>query len=323
VASVANLRVIMGEPRIPQDCTPPATLRFGSLPKLLAALAVPKAGGDLVVNLRALRWIEPLPIAVLVAFLRDHRNRFPETKNSIAIPPKYGYLQRMDFFKAVGAKLEEDFSRQDASGRFVPVREVSGTADVAVAAEEIVSTLRLNDKDAARTLRHCVGEIVDNVFVHSRSPVNAVVCAQHFPNACRSQVAIVDRGIGFRASFSENPDFTAHRLKDVDALRLGMAPFVTSKPSSSNPYQSGYGRLGVGLYIVASILKQVGGRLTVVSGRAAVVSRKRGVVWSEMPEWQGTIVGFEIPDALNVSYDAAASEARREAREEANARSGV
>jgi hypothetical protein len=296
-------------------CRPPETLKFGSFPKLLAALAASgPPTGDLMVELDSLRWIEALPIAVLVAYLRDHQVRNPGSTNTIRVPAKYEYLQRMDFFRAVGARLPEKFVRRDPTGRFVPVRQIANGTEVARAAQDIVETLQVDDEDAARVLRHCVGELLDNVFVHSQSRVNAVVCAQHFPNAKRSQVAIVDTGIGFLGSFSETALFEQLRLDERAALRLGLAPFVTSKPPTGVPYESGYARLGVGLYIVSELLDLIGGRILVVSGRAAVDRRKGRHIWSNVPSWRGTIVGFEMPDEPGVSYEVALRRARESAR---------
>ncbi len=296
-------------------CQLPNTLRFGSFPRLLDALPVTRTSTDLEVDLSNLRWIEALSIAVLVAFLKDHLLRNPGTDNNILIPHRYEYLQRMDFFKAFGASLPESFKRLDPTGRFVPVREVNSSARVPEAAEEIVQTLQVGDLDAARTLRHCVGEIVDNVFVHSRSPVHAVICAQHFPNAHRSQVGIVDTGIGFRQSFTENPAYARLKLSDRDVLVLGRAPFVTSKPLTSTPYAQRYGRLGVGLFIVSDVLARVGGRILLVSGASAVDQRSGRAHWRDVKPWQGTIVGFEVPDEPIVSYDDAIRAARERARE--------
>ena len=298
-----------------QRCQPPDTLRFGSFPRLLDALPMTQTGTNLDVDLSNLRWIEALSIAILVAFLKDHLLRNPGTDNRILIPDRYEYLQRMDFFKTFGASLPERFKRRDPTGRFVPVREVHSSASVPDAAEEIVQTLRVGDPDAARTLRHCVGEIVDNVFVHSRSPVHAVICAQHFPNARRSQVGIVDTGIGFLRSFTDSPAYAGLELSDRDALVLGRAPFVTSKPSTTATYDQGYGRLGVGLFIVSEVLARVGGRILLVSGRSAADERSGRTYWRDVKPWQGTIVGFEVPDEPIVSYDEAAQEARKRARE--------
>ncbi len=296
-------------------CQPPNTLKFGSFPRLLDALPVTRTSTDLEVDLSNLRWIEALSIAVLVAFMKDHLLRYPRTDNSIFVPRRHEYLQRMDFFKAVGAPLPENFKRRDPTGRFVPVREVNSSARVPEAAEEIVQTLQVGDLDAARTLRHCVGEIVDNVFVHSRSPVHAVICAQHFPNAHRSQVAIVDTGIGFLQSFTESPAYAGLQLTDRDVLVLGRAPFVTSKPSTSTPYAQRYGRLGVGLFIVSDVLARVGGRILLVSGTSAVDQRSGRTHWRDVKPWQGTIVGFEVPDEPIVSHDDAIRAARERARE--------
>ncbi len=254
-------------------------------------------------------------MAILVAYVKDHLRRNPGTDNFISVPKKHAYLQRMDFFRAVGADLPERFQRQDPTGRFVPVRELPSGASVPQTAEDIVATLRVDDPDAARTLRHCVGEIVDNVFVHALSPVNAIVCAQHFPNARRSQVAIVDTGIGFKASFAESPALQGETIGDRDALELGLLPFVTSKPQTDIPYENSYGRLGVGLFIVSEILDRIGGRILVVSGGAGVDRRGGRTRWHRVKPWKGTIVGFEVPDEPLVAHDVAINEARQLARD--------
>jgi hypothetical protein len=230
-----------------RTCRPPNTLRFGSYSRLLETLPEPgRISGDLFVDLKSLRWIEALPIAVLVAYLKDHLHRNPASKNAIGVPQKYAYLQRMDFFRAVGARVKERFQRRDPTGRFVPVREVQTGAEVVAAADEIVRTLRVDDADAANTLRHSVGEVLDNVFVHARSNVHAVICAQHFPNARRSQVAIVDTGIGFLGSFQENVLFREAALDDPSAIALGLEPFVTSKPSTGMPTNRGMAAWALG-----------------------------------------------------------------------------
>jgi hypothetical protein len=286
---------------------------FGSYKGLLDSLPSPTAK-NLVVDLAPLRWIEALSIAVLVAFMKRHLHSHPETENYIEYPRRYQFLQRMDFFRAIGADVPEEFQRQDEAGRFVPVREVDDSAGVPEAAEDIVQTLRIDDLDAARTLRHCIGEIVDNVFVHARSDVHAVICAQHFPNACRSQVGIVDTGIGLRQSFVESPAFSKIRLNDRAAVELAVMPYVTSKPQTMVPYENSYGRLGVGLFIVSEVLDRVGGRLLLISGRSAVDRRNGRKYWQAVKPWRGTIVGFEVPDEPVVSYEDALREARRMAR---------
>lgn len=294
-------------------CTPPTTLRFGSIPGLLGTLQGPAERGKrrLRVRIGRLRWIDALPLAVLAAYVNDHlrRNR---GGGVITFPRRHEYLQRMDFFRTIGVELPERFERHEETGRFVPVREVTSGQEVHEVAAQIVETLRVGDTQAALVLRHCVGEVIDNVFVHASSPTNATVCAQHFPNALRTQVGIVDTGVGFLESFKACERFARLSLSDRDAITLGLAPFVTSKPDTSTAvYGSGYGRLGVGLFIVSSVLEQVGGRVLVASGDALFHRRK----WFRVRTWQGAIVGFEVPDVPLVSYEEALRVARARATE--------
>ena len=56
-----------------------------------------------------------------------------------------------------------------------------------------------------------------------------------FPNARRTQVAIVDSGMGFRQTFVNSPAYPRLEISDREALMLGMAPFITSKPAGAAP----------------------------------------------------------------------------------------
>jgi len=262
-----------------------------------------------------LRWIEALPLAILSAYLNDDRRR-NERGGRIVLPERYEFLQRMDFFKTIGLEMREQFKRHEPKGRFVPVREVGMSREVQVAAADIVDTLRVGDKEAANVLRHCIGEVIDNVFVHATSPTNATICAQHFPNARRTQVGIVDTGIGFRASFESSPPYRGMNLTDRDAIALGLAPYVTSKPPTADIYDSGYGRLGVGLFIVSNVLDRVGGRIQIAS-HGALFHRRQ---WFAVRPWHGAIVGFEVPDVPLVSYEEAMRITRQQAIDIARAR---
>jgi anti-sigma regulatory factor (Ser/Thr protein kinase) len=296
---------------------PPTTLRFGSTVPLLASLPGPheRAREDIVMQMGQLRWIEALPLAILAAYLNDHRRR-SHRGGRITVPQRYGFLQRMDFFQTIGVQIRETFRRREPSGRFVPVREVGGSREVHEASAEIVETLRVDDKEAANILRHCIGEVIDNVFVHANSPTNATICAQHFPNARRTQLGIVDTGIGFRESFAASPVYSSMSLTDRDSITLGLAPYVTSKPYAVGMYDSGYGRLGVGLFIVTNLLNEIGGRIQIVSGSALFHGEK----WFTVRPWQGAIIGFEVPDVPRVSYQDALRAARDRAITIARAR---
>lgn len=302
----------------PVVCRPPKTLRFGSIVPLLDSLPgqAHSETRPLNVNLQELRWIEALPLAVLAAYVNDRTRK--GVPGRIFIPRRYGFLQRMDLFTVIGAAVPERFTRRDAQGRFVPLREVRRTSEVHTVAAEVVETLRVEDPEAANVLRHCIGELVDNVFVHANSPTNATVCAQHFPNAGRTQVGIVDTGVGFKTSFEESETLGTMELSDREAITLGLAPYVTSKPyAPTMPYSPGYGRLGVGLFIVSEVLAAIGGQVLVCSGNAVYRRSGSGQKWKHVRPWQGAILGFDVPDEPLVSYEEALRRARRMAREQA------
>lgn len=270
----------------------------------------------MLLQMGSLRWIEAGPLAILAAYVNDHLRRNGRGAR-ITLPARYEFLQRMDFFTAIGIQLRERFERHEPTGRFVPVREVGMSREVQVAAAEIVETLRVDDREAANVLRHCIGEVIDNVFVHATSPTNATICAQHFPNARVTQVGIVDTGVGFRASFAASPLYRGMRLTDRDAIKLGLAPYVTSKPSTTGMYGSAaYGRLGVGLFIVSSMLSQIGGRIQITSN-SALFHRNR---WRTVRPWQGAIIAFEVPDVPLIAYEEALRIARQKALDEARSR---
>jgi hypothetical protein len=302
----------------------PRVMRFGSAPRLIATLTA-GSSKPVILDMMNITWIEALPIAIMASFLLHHQRAKCQNENGVLLPRKREFLQRMDFFRTVGVvDLEEKFERRDSTGRFVPCQEILAAANVHTIAAEIVSTLNVKSVHAARVLRHCVGEVIDNVFVHARSPTNAIVCAQHFPNAEKTQVGIVDTGLGFRGSFNASPKYAGYALSHRDAVTLGLAPYVTSKPYESyGPYASGYGRLGVGLFIVSYVLARIGGQFLLSSGDALHRRTPRGERWQPTTPWAGAIIGFEVPDHPLVPYEKAIDEARSLARQEADERGGA
>jgi hypothetical protein len=89
---------------------------------------------EIIMQMGSLRWIEALPLAILAAYLNDHRRRYNHPGGRITLPGRYEFLQRMDFFRAIGIRMRETFRRHEPSGRFVPVREVGAGREVQEAA---------------------------------------------------------------------------------------------------------------------------------------------------------------------------------------------
>lgn len=134
------------------------------------------------------------------------------------------YLARMDFHRALG--LEEPLmQRHPEGGRFIPLILVEDGNDVFEAVNRIADiVLQQFDgvADFMPAFEWAVNEIIDNVFIHSRSKSPGVVCAQLFPNKRRLDIAICDSGIGIRGSLSEGFQLADDREAIGKALQRGV-----------------------------------------------------------------------------------------------------
>jgi hypothetical protein len=100
----------------------------GLLP-FLAQLDIPEEHSEIVINFAELRRVSPAGLVALTAAIRrwQAEKRMVILRN-LGLCAISGYLQRMDVLKLCGVEMTENFTRHDASGRFVPVRLVD--ADV-------------------------------------------------------------------------------------------------------------------------------------------------------------------------------------------------
>src|SRR4051812_12812610 len=123
------------------------------------------------------------------------------------------YLARMDLFKLLEIPYRENFERQVEGGRFIPLHTIENTKDCVKVINRI-GDLVLHHFDNARELfpamEWAVNEVVDNITIHSESPVPGVVCAQFFPKQSRVEIGICDMGRGIKASLSERYELWSH-----------------------------------------------------------------------------------------------------------------
>lgn len=135
------------------------------------------------------------------------------------------YLSRMDLFCALDIPYTESFKRHSEIGRFIPVCLVDCETSCQKATNSICD-LVLHQFDNAReflpALEWAVNEVVDNILLHSETPVPGVVCAQYFPNRQRLDVGICDMGRGIKASLEESMTLWSHGDAVTKALERGV-----------------------------------------------------------------------------------------------------
>ena len=195
------------------------------------------------------------------------------------------YLARMDLHRALGMD-EPDISRNPEAGRFIPLILVEDGNDVFNAVNRIADIVLQQFDNVAEFMpafEWAVNEIVDNVFIHSKSESPGVVCAQLFPNKRRLDIAICDSGIGIRGSLSESFELEDDREAITKALQRG----VTRNADVGQ---------GNGMAGSLEIMRKNGGSLSVWSGRA-LYRNERG-------DELGFVTGPEIPGTgVSLSFD--------------------
>lgn len=213
----------------------------------------------------------PAAITLIVASIRNWKAQGKEVvlvnhQNNEA----FRYLQRIDFFTALGLNYQEDFKRHAPLGDFVTITRVHREAsrNIGPLIDELVGTLfpEKDYEDLYRLLQYALGEIIRNCVQHSCG--EGFVSAQYNRTTDLIRIGIADNGIGIRESFesSDSPHFRAgydHR----DCLELALKPEVSSKNHIKGPYGDPV-NAGVGLSIVQAVAGETLGYFSLASGDA-------------------------------------------------------
>ena len=124
-----------------------------------------------------------------------------------------------------------------------------------------------------------LSDLAYNVLRHA--DVNEGVMALSVDPATQMmEFAVVDHGIGVRASLAKNRDFEDIN-NDLAALGTALAPGRTSQPGAGK---------GMGLYFAKLLLAENGGTLTVRSGRALIDAPSHDADTGALQSFDGTLV---------------------------------
>jgi hypothetical protein len=284
----------------------PLTGQLGStaFEGLLVASQPCIAGTDQTVDLdlSSAEWGSPsgmVPVTGLLRFLSSRGVRI----NVVAYPADEAvcaYLQRMNFFRWVGAEDQcEGTRRLSGEGRFIEITELH-QAEIAADSKKKLMRLLQNlpegaeATDASRlSFIDACGELVANtrhaydasiLRVEEDRPA-ALLQAQFYPKNGVVEFCICDCGIGVKRSMEGEHagQFPSH----LDAIDAALA--------FRNRNMSG-GGAGLGLSALQSYIKRNGGTLRIRSGDALKMQRgSRGVTCTQhMQHWEGTVVTLTI-----------------------------
>lgn len=253
------------------------------------------------IDFEPLKRVSPAGLVVLAAvvtkWLRERRSVVFSNLEKCAIT---GYLQRMDVLTVCGAALPETFKRHAAKGRFVPVQLVDH--DVEKMGHELAACLAPGGEDYEHPCAalydlawYVFTEMANNVRQHSRGLGYA--SAQVTRSEGLVRLAIADNGKGIRQSFVDAGLPWSQGISDSEAILKAFISKISSKGRPTNE--------GVGLTLVAGLVKQAHGWLLVVSGTGVVILKPGGEpMVSELPggaSFEGTLVvtAFKQKDVKN------------------------
>jgi anti-sigma regulatory factor (Ser/Thr protein kinase) len=255
------------------------------------------------IDLSRLVSISPSALALLTAALHRVGAMGLTVDGSGITPPRSPavrtYLQRMNLLRAVPgySHIAEKFERHEEHGfrGCLPFVDDSDYWQVAAELTDALCERCSTDEVAKAAVRVCLDEIAENVVHHAEAPAG-FAAAQGWRRTNEFEIAIVDLGVGIRASLTKN-DAYSHITDDAVAIDTALEPQVTSTPERN---------AGIGLFITRMVLQANGGSLLVRSGFGAVYAGVENRVETTDTQMPGTLVALRArtdrPFDLNAAY---------------------
>jgi anti-sigma regulatory factor (Ser/Thr protein kinase) len=250
---------------------------------------------ELTLDLTSTVFCSPTGITVLAACIEKlwKEGKFTSghvlhSKNPMAVQ----YLKRMDFFNELNIQVDEDFERKTAVG-FRPVTHVEGEGSAPAVARDLVEAVgerNTLDPPTQGALMTCFSEVVENVFYHAQSPIDALVSIQaykkrHKAKPARTELVIVDGGRGIRAPLAESAEYGDQVTDDFSAISLAVQKNVSA---------TGDERRGIGLWVASEVVRRNEGEMLIVSNEGGMRVDGDGQHRVDGYFWPGTIVAIEF-----------------------------
>jgi anti-sigma regulatory factor (Ser/Thr protein kinase) len=254
--------------KFPPQCDIQAIFNFCS--------SIEKCAGENQVNIdfSNMKRIEPFTIVYVAKFIRDFNRRNKMTQVSCSGYQEKTYAGNMGFFRAFGVKHGREPNCVEGNHNFVPFTilrmqtivdqayfDSGSEQDIIESKAKHLATVlsREEQGELNATLAFSISEIMRNVYEHSGSKI-VEYCAQHWPQSNKVEIAIIDTGMGLRASLKNNPNIEID--SHADGILQALMPAISSTNSTGN-------NVGFGLYMINRICRK-GGSITICSGNHAV-----------------------------------------------------
>jgi hypothetical protein len=247
----------------------------------LASTHVYTREGTRVVDLRDVRWIDPVHLVSVAAEAEAaHRSGLGFCLRGPAAPDRARYAARM----RLGHLVTELGGRHDLPAvsdttrveHLVEVARLQTHRDVTRLATLVHNRVAELNAALAHALHQGVAEIGQNVCDHAQSI--GFVAAQTIPRRGELRFAVADPGVGLLATLRP-------RGADSDRRAIDLALHGVSR----------LGRRGTGLPSTVTAVTSLGGYLYIASGASSAMLTPNRHATSDGPAFSGTLVEGRVP----------------------------
>jgi two-component sensor histidine kinase len=274
--------------------------------------AVQNHPGELEIDARDVKFLDPLGLAVLAALLSPRCAYQTVSLNWLSVKIA-AYLDRMDFFThcpVQGVYVPHGATRNDLRRTLVEITPVTAAWETDQTANRLATaltgqmtglnqpkTIDFNDPQSEfdsfnRPIQYALNELLDNSLTHARregrAGASVWVAAQHYQAEDDVRIAVVDDGCGFLATLVNHPELTVK--SHMAAIELALKPFISCNRDAG--IFAGSVNEGVGLTITRNISEAAGGGMMIVSGDGRFTTGRGGTTFKSPVCWSGVAISF-------------------------------
>ena len=277
---------------------------------------------DIVLDARELLWIEQLASLLLISFLEKRILTRPDLTDKLkcyTIRNLNSYAAYIGFYRALSIPIGKELGEAPGNSQYIPITKIeisqlkeearnNHTTPTILLEQEAyrlgnILSSKVGQEESGNLIGYSIFEMLRNIIEHSESAY-IWFCAQVWPRINDLEVAVVDTGIGIKASIESNKYY--HKdLSNVEAIQFALEPGVSKsykKRKRSNPFldEDPYANSGFGLYVMHNLCRELG-EFKIVSTGDCLLYRGETVKIKKC-DFDGTAIGmrFRISDLSRI-----------------------
>ena len=278
---------------------------------------------DIVLDAREISWIEPLASLLLISFLEKRLLIKSDLNDKIKpynIENLNSYAAYIGFYRALSIPIGKELGEAPGNSQYIPITKIEISQLKEAARHKHLTPTILLEQEAYRLgnilsskvgqeeygnlIGYSIFEMLRNIIEHSESEY-IWLCAQAWPRKNELEIAIVDTGIGIKASIESNKYYYKD-LSNVEAIQFALEPGVSKsykKRKGNNPFldEDPYANSGFGLYVMHNLCRELGEFKIISTGDS--LTYRGETVKSKNCNFDGTAIGmrFRISDLSRIS----------------------